>query len=52
MIDKVIRKSMLIRESGRSSDYITPSFGHGCLLNCSYCYMKRNKPEGLTNGGK
>lgn len=39
---------MLIRESNRSSDYITPSFGHGCLLNCSYCYMKRNKPEGLT----
>jgi len=48
MIERVTRKSMLIRESGRSSDYITPSFGHGCLLNCSYCYMKRNKPEGLT----
>ena len=48
MIKKVTRKSMTIRESGRSTDFITPSFGHGCLYNCSYCYMKRHKPEGLT----
>lgn len=48
MIEKVIRKSMLIRESGRSTDFISPSFGHGCLFECSYCYMKRNKPTGLT----
>lgn len=41
------RKSTLIRESGRSSDYISPSFGHGCLLNCSYCYLKRHKANGL-----
>lgn len=47
LVKKVNRKSMLIRPSGRSSDYITPSFGYGCLLNCSYCYMKRHKPEGL-----
>ena len=48
------RKSMIIRYSGRSSDYISPSFGYGCLLNCSYCYMKRHKPTGLdiaTNTG-
>ena len=38
---------MVIRPSGRSTDYITPSFGHGCLYNCSYCYMKRNKVKGL-----
>jgi len=44
---KLIRKSMKIRPSGRSSDFISPSFGYGCLLNCSYCYMKRHKPEGL-----
>jgi spore photoproduct lyase len=43
----VDRKSMLIRESGRSTDYISPSFGYGCLYNCTYCYMKRHKPEGL-----
>jgi len=47
-IQQVIRKSMEIRESGRSSDYISPSFGHGCLFNCSYCYMKRHKPTGLS----
>lgn len=48
MINFVNRKSMLIRYSGRSSDYITPSFGYGCLLDCSYCYMKRHLPKGLT----
>lgn len=47
-IQKVARKSMIIRPSGRSTDYISPSFGHGCLYNCSYCYMKRHKREGLT----
>jgi spore photoproduct lyase len=47
MMKKLIRKSMKIRPSGRSSDFISPSFGYGCLLNCSYCYMKRHKPEGL-----
>jgi len=39
---------MKIRPSGRSTDFISPSFGHGCLYNCGYCYMKRHKPEGLT----
>jgi len=39
---------MVIRPSGRSTDFISPSFGHGCLYNCSYCYMKRHKPEGLN----
>lgn len=46
-IKEITRKSMLIRHSGRSSDYISPSFGYGCLLNCSYCYMKRHKANGL-----
>lgn len=48
MLEKVIRKTFTIRESGRSSDYITPSFGYGCLLKCGYCYMKRHKPKGLS----
>ena len=48
MVDKVTRKSMLIRPSGRSTDFISPSFGYGCLYNCSYCYMKRHKDKGLT----
>ena len=38
---------MLIRKSGRSTDFISPSFGYGCLFNCTYCYMKRHKPDGL-----
>lgn len=48
MINFVKRKSMLIRYSGRSSDYIAPSFGYGCLLNCTYCYMKRYLENGLS----
>ena len=48
MIEKVKRKSLIIRPSGRSTDFISPSFGHGCLYNCTYCYMKRHKPEGLS----
>lgn len=48
IVKKVTRKSTIIRTSGRSSDFISPSFGHGCLLNCSYCYMKRHKATGLS----
>ena len=48
MVEPVVRKSMKIRPSGRSTDYISPSFGYGCLFNCSYCYMKRHMPKGLT----
>ena len=48
MIQKVTRKTFTIRESGRSTDFISPSFGHGCLYDCSYCYMKRHKPDGLS----
>jgi spore photoproduct lyase len=48
MLTKESRKSLTIRPSGRSTDYISPSFGWGCLFNCGYCYMKRHKPEGLS----
>lgn len=47
IITKGKRKSMVIRPSGRSTDYISPSFGVGCLFECSYCYMKRHHPVGL-----
>ena len=47
MVREITRKTFKIRPSGRSSDYISPSFGYGCLLDCSYCYMKRHKPNGL-----
>jgi len=48
MIEIVNRKTFKIRESGRSTDFISPSFGYGCLYDCSYCYMKRHKPKGLS----
>lgn len=47
-VKKVNRQAMIIRDSGRSSDFITPSFGYGCLYKCSYCYMRRHLPNGLT----
>ena len=47
-VKKVTRKTFKIRPSGRSTDYISPSFGYGCLYDCSYCYMKRHKPGGLS----
>lgn len=48
LVESVVRKSMVIRPSGRSTDFIAPSFGYGCLFNCTYCYMKRHKPLGLS----
>ena len=48
IVKKQNRRTFTIRPSGRSTDFISPSFGHGCLYNCSYCYMKRNKPYGLS----
>ena len=47
LIKEINRNSMIIRPSGRSTDFISPSFGYGCLYNCSYCYMKRHKSQGL-----
>ena len=48
LITKDTRKTFVIRPSGRSTDFISPSFGFGCLYNCSYCYMKRHKDQGLS----
>ena len=48
LVTKDIRKTFKIRASGRSTDFISPSFGYGCLYNCSYCYMKRHKDKGLS----
>lgn len=41
-------KTLTIKYSGRSSDFISPSFATGCILECLYCYMKRNTPNGVT----
>ena len=48
LVTRTTRKTFLMRPSGRSTDFISPSFGYGCLYNCSYCYMKRHKPTGLS----
>jgi len=45
VIKLVTRKTFAIRESGRSTDFISPSFGFGCLYDCTYCYMKRHRPD-------
>ena len=55
MIEKVTRKSMIIRPSGRSTDFISPSFGHGCLYNCTYCVTPDTlitTPIGVKKAGK
>ena len=48
MLEKVTRKSMVIRPSGRSTDFLTPTIIMGCGFECSYCYCKRHKTEGLN----
>lgn len=47
MLTQVTRKSMVIRPSGRSTDYLTPTIIMGCGFQCSYCYCKRHKTEGV-----
>jgi len=55
VVTKVKRKSMVIRPSGRSTDFISPSFGHGCLYNCTYCVTPDTlitTPSGLKMAGE
>jgi spore photoproduct lyase len=42
------RKALNITESGRSTDYITPSFIFGCGFECAYCYCKRHVNDGVS----
>lgn len=42
------RKTFRFTQSGRSSDFIAPSFNYGCLASCRYCYMRRHVRKGLT----
>ncbi|MDQ4141766.1 MAG: spore photoproduct lyase family protein [Bacteroidota bacterium] len=37
-------KTLVCKESGRSSDFISPSLANGCMGACTYCYVDRNKP--------
>lgn len=47
-VEYVIRKTFDIRYSGRSSDYISPSFAYGCQAECKYCYVDRHMYEKIT----
>ena len=40
------KKSLFIRKNGRSADWILPNYSVGCEMQCSYCYISRNKPQG------
>ena len=55
LVQKVTRKTMTIRPSGRSTDFISPSFGFGCVYNCSYCVTLDTlitTPTGLKKAGE
>jgi len=41
---------MVIRPSGRSTDFISPSFIYECGFQCSYCYVKRHNQTEITIG--
>jgi hypothetical protein len=54
-VKSVNRKTELIRTSGRSSDFIAPSFGHGCLFDCTYCVTLDTlitTPTGVKKAGE
>ena len=55
LVEKVTRKSMIIRPSGRSTDFISPSFIHGCAYQCTYCVTPDTlitTPSGLKRAGE
>lgn len=41
------RKALECRVSDRSTNFIAPDIISGCAYQCSYCYMRRNKPYGV-----
>ena len=40
------KKKLIVRENGRSGDFIIPNFANSCEMACSYCYVARNRPQG------
>ena len=38
-----VKKSLVARPNGRSSDFIAPGPSNGCALACAYCYVPRRK---------
>jgi spore photoproduct lyase len=37
------RKTCIVRENGRSADFVAPSLANGCGLSCSYCFVARHR---------
>jgi spore photoproduct lyase len=48
IVEKSIRKSLEIKYSGRSTDFLTPTIIFGCGFQCLYCYCKRHKVDGVN----
>ena len=40
------RKDLKIKPNNNSSDFVMPSFIHGCGLSCAYCYCARHNNFG------
>ena len=40
------RKDLKIKPNNNSSDFVIPSFIHGCQLSCAYCYCARHNNFG------
>ena len=38
-----VKKSVTLRDNGRSADFIAPGEANGCALSCAYCYVPRRK---------
>lgn len=47
MIRTITRRTLVCRESNRSTNYIAPDAISGCAYQCTYCYLRRNKPFGV-----
>jgi DNA repair photolyase len=48
VVEKKLRQ-LSIKFSGRSSDYISPTFLQGCYGGCIYCYAARHFPDKFYN---
>lgn len=47
MIRYINRHALKCRVSNRSTNFIAPDLVTGCAYRCAYCYMRRNKPDGI-----
>ena len=38
-----VRKTLTVRDNGRSADFTAPGLANGCAMACAYCYVPRRK---------